>query len=335
MKKILFASTAVAGLAFAGVASAEIALFGDARLGIGYNIENDGDAIAEDDDAYEEFRAVSRVRFGVTMSGETDTGITYGATIRADNAGGGQGGSDGQTDGNVFVSGAFGTLTMGDTNAADEQHTGDASGGVGITGLGDFNETLFISNGGGGFGSDGGVEFAENPEARPTVRYDYNFGGLGVSASTNRDLTDVGVGLSYTAELGGGSITGGLGYNDFSEFTLDDTGDVISGGEQWTAALTGSFNTIDFGVVYSDASAGASDLEVVYLGLGTSFDRIGVTGFWNDVLEGTGDAEGLDGQDSYGLGLSYDLGGGAELALGVAETRNGDTVGDFGIGLSF
>ena len=42
MKKILFATTALAGLAIAGVASAEIALFGDARLGIGYNINNNG-----------------------------------------------------------------------------------------------------------------------------------------------------------------------------------------------------------------------------------------------------------------------------------------------------
>ncbi len=42
MKKILFASTALAGLAIGGAASAEIALFGSARLGLGYNINNSG-----------------------------------------------------------------------------------------------------------------------------------------------------------------------------------------------------------------------------------------------------------------------------------------------------
>jgi hypothetical protein len=42
-------------------------------------------------------RAVSRVRFGVRMSGETNSGITFGATIRADNASAGQGGSAGQS----------------------------------------------------------------------------------------------------------------------------------------------------------------------------------------------------------------------------------------------
>lgn len=335
MKKVLFASTAAAGMAFAGVAAADIALFGDARLGLGYNINNGGGAIEEDAEGYEELRAISRVRFGVTMTGETDTGITYGATIRADNAGGGQGGDNGQRAGNVFVSGAFGTLTFGDTNGADEQHTGDASGGVGLTGLGDFNETLFVSNGGGGFGREDGVAFASDPFARPTVRYDYEFAGFGFSASTDRDLQDIGVGISYTAELGGGSITGGLGYYDFSEFVNLNTLQTVGGGEQWTAALTGSFSSIDFGLVYSDASSAGSDLDVLYVGLGTSFDRIGVTGFYNTVLEGSGDAEELDSEESYGLGMTYDLGGGAELAAGVAETRTGETVADFGIGLSF
>ncbi|MBA3324919.1 MAG: porin, partial [Rhodobacteraceae bacterium] len=215
MKKVLFASTALVGLSITSMASAEIALFGDARLGIGYNILNNGSADPDDD---EDLRAISRVRFGVTMTGESDAGITYGATIRADNSAGGQGGEDGQLSGDVFLSGAWGTVTFGDTNGADEQHVGDAGGGVGLTGLGDFNETPYISNGG-GFGDDQ-LNFANNPEARPTVRYDFAFGGFGLSASTNRDLTDVGVGASYTADFAGGSVTGGLGYYDFESFTI-------------------------------------------------------------------------------------------------------------------
>ncbi len=349
MKKILFATTALAGLAFAGVASADIAMFGDARLGLGYNINNDGSAQGDED-----LRAVSRVRIGAAASGETDTGITYGASIRFDNAAGGQGALNGQTAGEVFVSGSFGTLTYGDTNAADEQNVGDAIGGVGITGLGDLNETLFISNGG-GFGDDDQQDFANNPFARPTVRYDYNFGGLGVSASTNRDLTDVGVGLSYTADLFGGSITGGLGYYDYSEFTIFGTtavvvegldgqtvvlpgaeeAIVVEGGEQYSATVKGTFEMFEFGVVYSNASSQNSDLEAIVLGLGTSFDRFSVNGFYHDILDGTGNAEFLDGNSAYGAGVAYDLGGGARLAGGVARTLTDDTVGDFGIGLTF
>ena len=92
MKNVLFATTATAALLVGGIASAQgIALFGDARLGLGYNINNDGSIRTEtnDDgtvDTPDDLRAVSRVRFGVNMTGETDSGITFGATIRADNA---------------------------------------------------------------------------------------------------------------------------------------------------------------------------------------------------------------------------------------------------------
>src|SRR5262245_48133119 len=105
MKKVLFATTATAALAIGGMASAQgIALFGDARLGLGYNIDNDGGVLTEEQDdgtldTPDDLRAISRVRFGVNMTGETDSGITFGATIRADNAVGGQGGTNGQTAG--------------------------------------------------------------------------------------------------------------------------------------------------------------------------------------------------------------------------------------------
>ena len=182
MKKVLFATTATAALAIGGMASAQgVALFGDARMGLGYNINNDGSRSHGDDD----LRAVSRVRFGVNMTGETDSGITFGATIRADNAIGGQGGTLGQTAGSVFVSGSWGTLTMGDTNGADEQWVGDVPGDYSLTGLGDADETLFVSNGG-GFGNDDTQDFANDPNARPTIRYDFDIAGFGVSLSSNK-----------------------------------------------------------------------------------------------------------------------------------------------------
>ena len=141
MKNVLFASTALAALAIGGAASAQgVTLFGDARLGLGYNINNDGSLNGDED-----LRAVSRVRFGVNMAGETDSGITFGASVRADNASGGQGGSNGQTAGNVFVSGDWGTITFGDTAGADENWVGDVPGNLSLTGLGDLQETFFIS----------------------------------------------------------------------------------------------------------------------------------------------------------------------------------------------
>ena len=403
MKKILFASTALATLAIGGAASADIELFGNARLGLGYNINNDGtvNRPAEDDTSSkdnskrtlnvrnpdwdptdpdspefiestivtqvgstEDFRAVSRIRFGVTMTGETDSGIAFGATIRADNAGGGGTGPSavsGQTAGEVFVSGAWGTLTFGDTNAADEQHVGDAGGNLSVTGLGDLNETPYISNGG-GFG-DNRINFASDPEARPTVRYDYNFAGLGVSVSTDRKLESVGVGGSYTYEFADGSITGGVGYYDFAAFDTEVTGVgtvEVKGGEQWSVGATGNYAGFSAGVVYTAASsdgsdAVAGDLDVLNVGLGYEMNAWSFAAWYGKILTGNGNLEAYNDEDTYGLTVAYDLGGGASVNFGIAQSygrseigQRSDalvggyapayesaTIGDFGIKMEF
>jgi len=348
MKKILFATTALAGLAIGGAASADIALFGSARLGLGYNIQNNGTLDLEDGDVNddgvvtslkgsEDFRAISRIRWGATMTGESDSGITFGASIRADNAGGGGTGptsASGQIEGNVFVSGAWGTLTYGDTNGADEQHVGDASGSYSVTGLGDLNETPFISNGG-GFGDDR-ISFANNPEARPTVRYDYNFGGFGVSASTNRNLNDIGVGASYTLDFGQGSVTGGVGYYDFNEFDtfVSGTPVTVRGGEQWSVGLSGAFGGFSAGVVYTAASSesaadeASGDLDVLNVGGAFTLDAWTFGAFYATVLTGNGSLDAYDGRDAYGASVQYDLGGGATVNFGVSQTYGRDAVGD-------
>jgi outer membrane protein OmpU len=359
MKKVLFASTALAAMAIGGVASAQgIALFGDARLGLGWNIDNDGIATGED-----ELRGVSRIRFGVNMTGETDSGITFGGTIRADNAVGGQGGNDGQRAGSVFVSGAWGTVTMGDTNGADEQWVGDLNE-VGLTCLGCQNETPFISNGG-NFGGDG-TAFADNPLARPTIRYDYDFAGFGISLSSNRDLDDIGVGGGWTGEFGATSVTVGLGYYDFTEFTdigdpelialfdingdpvVDENGDqvVVEGapvsstvpaGKQWSAAIGGEFESFNGKVIYTqfDSDDDTTEAELLGLGLGADFGPWGIDGYYFNILSADGTIEDVDGNDSLGVGVSYDLGGGATVKAGFADTFADDQVADFGISMAF
>jgi len=169
-----------AALVWGAAASAEIALFGNARLGLAYNIRNNGEpdyqptarangvvtARAGSDD----LRAISRIRFGVLMTGETDSGIAFGASIRADNAPAGEGGEIGQRAGGVFVTGDWGTLSFGDIDGADYHQVGDAVSNVALTGLGDYNETPFLSNGG---GSDyDALQFITDPDALPTVRFD-------------------------------------------------------------------------------------------------------------------------------------------------------------------
>ena len=64
-----------------------------------------------------------------TMSGQTDTGLTFGASIDLDESDGSGSGTDAegaspafdnrmQGGEEIFISGAFGTLTMGDTDGA-------------------------------------------------------------------------------------------------------------------------------------------------------------------------------------------------------------------------
>ena len=60
--------------------------------------------------------AVNRIRITFSGSGQTDNGLSYGATIRADQAAAGNTG----TAGTQWVEGAFGRVTMGDLDGADE-----------------------------------------------------------------------------------------------------------------------------------------------------------------------------------------------------------------------
>jgi outer membrane protein OmpU len=347
-----------------GTASAQgIALFGDARLGLGYNIDNDGGLTLDDNgNATDDLRAVSRVRFGVNMTGETDSGISFGASIRADNAPGGEGDVDGQTAGEVFVSGSWGTLTYGDTNGADEQWVGDVPGDYSLTGLGEFDETPFISNGG-GFGNSDSIQFANDPFARPTVRYDFDIAGFGLSLSSNRDLTDIVVGTGYAADFGGGSFSIGVGYNKFDSFETTDTGgattvtvldantgqpttivvpgatvtNTVNRGEQWSVGLNAAYEKFAFGATWTKIDLDDSNDPAVVAGGGAQsllfgasagFDAFSVGAFYQEVLNGDGGFEGSDGNKAYGLTAQYDLGGGATVNGGIANVDGFSGLGD-------
>jgi len=242
MKKVLLASTAL--VLSAGVAAADVSVGGDGRIGItSYDAVNDGDLTLE-----------SRIRISFSASGETDAGLAFGGSIRADNAGGGASG----TDGSVFIEGSFGKLTVGDTSGAPEAAVGDASS-VGLTGVGDFSELTYLSNNT-GLGAD----------AREAARWDYTTGDLGLHVSTDNFGP-------------AGDIYGTL---DNGAFTDDD---------QYAASL--------------DYVSGATTLTV--------FGR-----------------KNFDGDNAFGVGVAYDLGGGASLKAGYADQED-VTNYDFGISMSF
>jgi outer membrane protein OmpU len=134
MKKVLLATSAL--VMFAGAAAAEVTVSGTGRMGVVYT---NGDlSVGVGDDVEAAFS--SRIRIIFTASGETDGGLTFGASVRNDQSGVG---NTENGDSTVFISGAFGKITMGDTGNASDSILGQVSG-VGYTGIGDWNEIGFI-----------------------------------------------------------------------------------------------------------------------------------------------------------------------------------------------
>ena len=113
------------------------------------------------------------------MSGQTDTGLTFGASIDLDESDGkaDAGNSlafDGRTQGGeeIFVSGAFGTLTMGDTDGALDWALQEI--GIGSS-LGDAHTVHAGYN---------GNDFADGYGGQ-IVRYEHSFGDFAVAVSVN------------------------------------------------------------------------------------------------------------------------------------------------------
>jgi outer membrane protein OmpU len=285
MKKLLLASTAL--VLSAGVAAAEVRVGGDGRMGI-------VSGFGTDDIAF-----TSRIRISFSASGQTDGGLTFGGSIRADNAGtngtAGAGGVNGAA-GSVFISGAFGRLTMGDVSGAPEAAVGDVSG-VGLTGLGDLNEATYLSNG-----------------ARPAMRYDYTTGAFGFHISADNPIASdtLGVAVTYNA----GAYKFGLGYEDNGS-----TDHIVAGG-------SASFGDATVKAFYGTAS-GALSGDQYGLSIDYKIDALTLTAFYVDKDTDLGDT-------GYGLGAAYSLGGGATLRGGYARNdTDGEDSFDFGIALTF
>ena len=177
MKKVLFATTAL--VATAGVAAADVSLSGSANVGLKYN-----EAGAQQTTLHHE------IDFGINASGTADSGLTFGASVDIDTDN--SSGTFTSSDGEVFISGAFGTLTVGKVDAGDDQFFGALEVGFDGIGLDDVAEAGY-----GGGSHD--------------VLYTYSVGDLSVAASMNSsDSNDnIALGVQYK-----GPITVALGYND-------------------------------------------------------------------------------------------------------------------------
>jgi outer membrane protein OmpU len=299
MKKILLATSALAMTA--GFAAAEVTLSGSARMGV---IDDFGD----DNTGF-----TSRARVEFTLSGETDGGLSFGASFRADNASAANAGDGGS----VYISGAFGKLTMGDIDGAAQQAVGNVDG-VGLTGLSDLNEAVYVHN----LFDQGGLVGVTNGD--PSAAYEYSTGSFtGIISVSNPDNL-VGVDLDPVLALGmkyaAGDYTFALGYESQNDADLDH---VILG-------ATATFGAVALKANYGRVSSGGADADQFHVSATYTADALAVTAFYSDEEE-----FGILGQgNAYGLGASYDLGGGAKVVGGYAKNDTADTDA-FDLGLSF
>lgn len=286
--KRLFLTTSALVMA-GGIASAEVSLVGDARMGvISKASDHDGD-----------IAFTSRVRATISANGETDGGLSFGGSFGVHDA---VGAKDGQN-GNVFVSGPFGKFSMGDVNSAAKTAVGNA-GGVGLTGLDDLNEVKYIGK-----------------AHKPSALWSYDMGSLSLYASSDNpgpsDDTVVSGALSYSI----GEVTAAAG--------VERAGDM----QIVAASVSASLGDASVKLVYGSYDDGMADSDNVdSYSASASFN----TGMATFSAFTSGNSKGMDGQDHFGIGASFDLGGGAAIKGGYVD---GDSLSDgsfdLGISMSF
>lgn len=280
MKNILLATTAL--VMTAGLASAEVALSGDARMGI---------QKVEGNDATVERRA--RVKF--SLSGETDSGLSFGASFRSHlNA------TDGNDTnvGNVYIKSAFGTLSVGSESSAAEYAVGDLAG-VGFTGAGSKNENKFIGG--------GSVVYTYSVDAFTGMISVGETAGMG---GNKLDSDSASIGVKYAA----GDLTLGLGYEDSAASSHVIGGVTYQMGDTTFKATYGRASAIDF------TQAGVS--------VAHSMGDVSMAAFYRNT-----DTSGVSA-DFYGVGAGYNLGGGASVNAGFASNDGVSTI-EAGIKMSF
>ena len=273
MKKILLATTMLAG--FAGAASAEMALSGSAIMGVG----------ADEYDSY----SIMETYVTFTGSGETDGGLSFGlsTTIATYESLPPEDYhfNDGTT---VFISGAFGKLTMGTVDEADEVA---GLSDIGLAGLG-VDDVAETDVGGGSH----------------NVNYTYSADAFSISASTDVDSTDeYAIGGKYS--FGDYYVAAGYNYDQGDSVTS-----LYAGGTMGAVKVAAMYSTLDDGFntynaygVYGAYTTGALtisaeiadndyDSEASY-GIGAAYDLGGGASV-------VGGAASIDGSTDFNVGVS-------------------------------
>ena len=315
MKRVLLATTALgmsAGVAFAqdmGMAddgmmmepATSVTLSGDGRMGI---ISTKAD----------ELKFSSRIRIKVSASATLDNGLSAGGSVRTE-----QDGTEGKA-GSIFLAGPFGTLTMGDVDAAAKAAIGNVPG-VGYVNQQDPSDISYLRGGG---GDDPTLQYAL-PKMGPVQVY----ASVGMAEETEDGVTKTEISADTLsigakadlniADMGSAWIGGG-----FEATTEDDEdGHLVFGAGAEVSGFTGK---VVFGMQGRDDTATDDDRDrdQFAVSAGYSAGQMGVSVFYTDDSE----FEGKDGHEALGAGFSWKLGGGAELKAGFTNWPADDDITD-------
>ncbi len=312
MKKILLATAALS--AMTGYAAAEVTVTGSARMGLVYN----------GSDTF----LTSRVRVKFEMMGTTDGGLEFGASVRADQNGGNgfnvitvtDSGADGisgnaddivtdisvsgnsgdtNNDSTVYIKGAFGKLTFGDNDSAANALVGHVSG-VGLTGLGDWNELRYLG------------------QTDTSALYEYSSGALTFAASTSQ-LTAGDDAMSLAAKYSTDAFSVALGWEDASNITH-----IALGG-------SATFGAATLKAVISDTDIKGDDTQFA-----VSVDYVAGAGTYTAFVTEEGEVNNFGLGAAYDLGGGATVKAGVVNVDGdnFADGKS-ETLADIGISMSF
>ena len=314
MKKVLFATTAL--IATAGVAAADVTLSGSAEMGVfgGDTITSRTGAVTA---VNTQFMQDIDVTF--TMSGTTDAGLAFGTAIDLDESASGVDTDDAGVA--VYISGAWGKLTLGDTDGGYDHAMGEVPTGGSIRDNQD----------GAGYNGNGGLDGMYDGQV---LAYTYSMGGMGVAVSFELDDTNtggaqrdaaMGLGLTYAADLGGTTVNVGMGYQQGEQ--TKNVEDTVTG-----FSVGSTVAGVTFGINYSQQSRQGVARDITHTGFGASYtvDALTLavnTGRYEDGVMGAGAAGGAaaavfdSGHEAShtGLAATYALGGGANFRVGYGN----------------
>lgn len=196
----------------------------------------------------------------------------------------------------VHVEGGFGKLTVGAVGSASDAKLG--LGDIGYSGLGTDNVAEVL------------IDAADSGN----LMYTGSFGDFGVALSYDMNGTEI---FSVVATYAMGDYNFGIGYDDWG---------LVAAGSAFHVKAGGNFGDVALNALFSRSS----DIDTTTFGVtaGYTMGAATITAAYSNI-----DVAGLSG-DVYGLGVSYDLGGGASIDAGVADNGT-TTVADLGINMSF